>query len=478
MSEEIITKLDTEREDTKDKKERITKTVSGMSSTLSAAESTSQAAVTFSKPDSYTGNRNLYDSGMAKKAAKDAAFNSGKKVYDPYTGKELVKTKAEAKQRFGKEWQDHLAESDHVNPLENIHAENKKNPWVTNDDIKEAANSEANIKVTSRKYNNAKRKKTNEEFVNDKEYVKDKNVKITKKGREQALKDQAASETAIKKKMLTDTVKNVAKTGHAAGIASAQNAGVSTLTVSSIQNIVAVINGEKTAYDAVADVAKDSGTAVASGYAMGGGLTVLSHTLSNSSSQFIKSLVDNNVPGKVITAVIATGGVLKRYAGGEISTQECLWQLGESGVNVVSTGYFMGIGQALIPIPIVGAAIGGMVGGILTSSYIASLREGLSISNKYEHEERMRRIAECEKAVEELKAYRAEMEKYLEAYFKDYQSCFDEALNLMKLSFEEGDTDGIISGANSITEKLGGKVKYRNIEEFKVFLSDETVDVI
>ena len=138
----------------------------------------------------------------------------------------------------------------------------------------------------------------------------------------------------------------------------------------------------------------------------------------------------------------------------------------------------MGIGQVLIPIPIVGAAIGGLVGGILTSSYIASLREGLGISNKYEHEERMRRIAECEKAVEDLKAYRAEMEKYLEAYFKDYQGCFDEALNLMKLSFEEGDTDGIISGANSITEKLGGKVKYRNMDEFKLFLADESVDVI
>ena len=478
MSEEIITKRNIEDEDNKEKEEKITKTVSGMSSTLSAAESTKQASVTFKKPDSYTGNRKLYDSGMAKKAAKDALFDSGKKVYDPYTGKELVKTKAEAKQRFGSEWQDHLAESDHVNPLEKIHAENKKNPWVTNDDIKEAANSEANIKVTSRKYNNAKRKKTNEEFVNDKEYVKDKNVKITKKGREQALKDQAASEAAIKKKMYTDTAKNVAKTGHAAGVASAQNAGISTLTVSGIQNILAVIKREKTAEEAVEDVAKDSGMAVVSGYSMGAGLTVLSHTLSNSSSQFIKSLVDNNVPGKVITAVIATGGVLKRYANGEISTQECLWQLGESGVNVVSTGYFMGIGQALIPIPIVGAAIGGMVGCVLTSSYISCLREGLSISNKYEHEERMRRIAEYKKAVEELKAYRAEMEKYLEAYFKDYQSCFDEALNLMKLSFVEGDTDGIISSANSITEKLGGKVKYRNMDEFTVFLTDDSVDVI
>ena len=321
MSEDITNKLDIEKEDNKEKEEKITKTVSGISSTLSAAESTSQAAVTFSKPDSYTGNRNLYDSGMAKKAAKDALFDSGKKVYDPYTGKELVKTKAEAKQRFGEEWQDHLAETDHITPLKRIYDDNKNNPWSTNEDIRAVGNDPSNKQVISRKVNNAKRQRTNDEFVNDKEYIKDKNIKITRKGREQALKDQTTSEAAIKKNMVVRNAKNAIKTGHAAGVASAQNAGISTLTVSGIQNIVAVIKGEKTVDEAVADVAKDSSTAVASGYAMGGGLTVLSHTLSNSSSQFIKSLVDNNVPGKVITAVIATGGVLKRYAGGEISKQ-------------------------------------------------------------------------------------------------------------------------------------------------------------
>lgn len=474
-SNEIIEYVNEDENEQEEKK--TVNIVSGMSSTFSAAESTRKAAVTYAKPESYTGNRNLYDSGVAKRAAKDALFDSGKKVYDPYTGKELVKTKAEARQRFGDDWQSHLAESDHVNPLEKIHGEYKEDPWVTNNDIRDAANSDANIKVTSRKFNNAKRQKTNEEFVNDKEYLKDKGVKVTKKGKEQAIQDQEYSNKSIKKQLNVDKVKNIAKTGHQAGLAGAQNAGISTLTVSGIQNITAVIRGEKTVDEAVMDVAKDSGTAVVSGYAMGNGLTVLSHTLSNSSSKFIQSLVKNNVPGKVITAVIATGGVLKRYASGEIDTQECLWQLGESGISVITTGYYMAVGQALIPIPIVGAAIGAMVGGMLTSSYIGMLKDNI-IYSKEKHEEYGRLIEEYQRAAEDLRAYRAEIEKYLEEYFREYKTCFNEAFSYMERAFETGDVDAVITSANKITEKLGGNVKYRNMNEFMAFLDDKSTDIL
>ena len=63
---------------------------------------------------------------------------------------------------------------------------------------------------------------------------------------------------------------------------------------------------------------------------MGGGLTVVSHTLSESKSKFIQKLVKSNVPGKIITAVMVTGDTLKRYGNGEISTQECMFELGEN----------------------------------------------------------------------------------------------------------------------------------------------------
>ncbi|MBQ7578255.1 MAG: hypothetical protein IJT21_08330 [Synergistaceae bacterium] len=190
-----------------------------------------QNAAKFAKPDTYTGNRTLYDSPQAKIDAKIEAFNSGT-VTDPYTGDELVLTKAEAKARFGSDWQKHLAESDHIHPLERIHDSAKNDPFLTNEDIKNAANCRENIEVTSRKFNNLKRSRTNQEFMEDKEY---------RESRELELSPEAERK------------------------AGAYNAGSMALATSGIYNLVKVFTGEKSAGEAVIDTVKSGGVGAASG---------------------------------------------------------------------------------------------------------------------------------------------------------------------------------------------------------------------
>lgn len=151
-------------------------------------------------------------------------------------------------------------------------------------------------------------------------------------------------------------------------------------------------------------------------------------------------------------------------------------ELGERGLNTVTTGYSMAVGQALIPIPVVGAAIGALVGSSLTSSYYHSLIQKLQIS-ELEHKERMRIIAECRRAAEQTIAFRKELEGYLESYFKDYRDCFDEAISVMHFSFQAEDADGMIIGANLITRKLGGNVYYDSVDEFRSFLDSRETDV-
>ena len=128
----------------------------GYAASQTAYNATQEAAKTFAKPDTYTGNRTLFDSGKAKVDAKTKLFQGGQKVIDSYTGDELVLTVKEAKALYGDNWARHLAESDHTKPLEQIFKDTRNNPWVTTDDIKAAANSEDNIRVASRKFNNAK----------------------------------------------------------------------------------------------------------------------------------------------------------------------------------------------------------------------------------------------------------------------------------------------------------------------------------
>lgn len=447
----------------------------GYAASQAAQTMTQQAAKTFAKPDTYTGNRTLYDSGSAKINAKKNLFNSGDKVIDPYTGKTLVLTKSEAKSLYGEEWASHLAESDHVKPLEQIYKDTKGNVWNTTDDIKAAANSDDNIRVASRKYNNPKRSRTNKVYVEDEDYLRNKGVELTKEGKQQAIKDGELAEKSINSQLKNSALKNVVKTGHEAGKAGAQNAGITALTITGITNVVSVIKGEKSGEDAITDTIKDGGRAAVNGYAMGGGLTVVSHSLSNSSSKFIRGLAESNVPGKVITAVMVTGDTLKKWESGEITTQQCLIELGDKGLNMATMGYSMAVGQAVIPIPIVGGAVGALVGSMLTSTYYNNLINALQV-REMEHQERMRIIEECHAAAEQTKAFRAELEVYLNSYFKEYKDCFDEALSTMRFAYQIGDADGMIAGANQITRKLGGQVHYETVEEFKSFLDDDSVD--
>ncbi|WP_255993364.1 hypothetical protein [Clostridium perfringens] len=470
------TSLDVLREENnKNEEEDSIKAATGFSTMESARASTERASKIYAKSEKY--DRSILDNGAAKVRAKKNAFADGQKVYDSYTGDVLELKKSDAKLKYGKDWQKHLAESDHKIPLEKIHKDNAKNPWLTNDDLKNIANSDDNIEVVSRKYNNAKRSRTNEEFVTDDDYLKKTGVELSGEGKEKAIQSGKASQTIIDKKIRKTAAKNIIKTGHEAGKYSAGNAGVTAATMSGIMNITAVIKGEKSVEDALADTAIDTGKAAATGYVLGGGLTTVSHTLSSSSSKFLQGLSSMNVPGQVITAVMLTGDTIRRYGNGEITTEECIIELGGKGLNFATTGYSMTIGQTLIPIPIVGAAVGALVGSVITSKYYNSLINTLK-TKELEHQERLRIMAECKKAADEERAFRAELESYLQSYFREYRDCFDEALSEIQYGFQSGDADSVILGANQITRKLGGKVYYETVEEFKDFLADDSTDIL
>ena len=429
----------------------------------------------FTKPKKYAGNREIFDSGSAKKNVKLESFSSEEKVIDKYTGKELKLTIKEAKMEYGENWQDHVAEGDHIHPLKRVVEENKNNPWVTKEDIKEIANRKENMQTTSRTYNNAKRDSTNEEFVTNEEYLAAKGIKLSEEEKRRAIEDGRRAEKFITEEIRKRSVKNAVSYGHNAGMAVAKNAAGTTATISGILNIVDVIKGEKTLEEATKDIAITTTKSAVTSYALGGGGSVVAHSLSYSKSPFIKALSNSNVPAKVITTVVTTGDIVKRYSNGEISTQECILELGERGLNVATAGYSMAAGQALIPIPIVGAAVGALVGSVLTSKYYNSLISDLR-NRELEHQERLRIIAECEELVIKEKAFREELQRYLDFYFYDYKNCFDEALSEIEISFKTGNADGVIAGANKITRKLGGKVNYNNVKEFKSFLDNDEVD--
>lgn len=426
----------------------------------------------YAKPDKYTGNRKLYDSPQAKIKAKNNMFSNGGSVKDSYTGNELFLTKKEAKAKYGNNWQEHLAEADHIEPVQKIHEKYKDYPWLTNDNIKEVANSDENIKVVSRKLNNAKRNRTNEKFYSDKEYLESKDIHLSQDKKQQAIRDSEKARKSISNDADRKQWLNIRDDFHAAGKNGACNAGAMTAAMSTVDNLVAVIKGERTPEEALKRIVLDTGTSAATGYVVSGSVSVIAHTLSNSSSTFIRTLVNSNVPGKVVSAVMATGDTLLKYSKGEIDSKECICELGKDGVNIGITGASMTIGQALIPIPYIGAAVGAMVGSALAGGVCRSLSESVA-RMKMAQEEYERVKATTELAIHRMKSEQEAFERITSQLFAERAVAINDGFEKIYKALNDDNTHDMEQGLTQIARSFGREVELYSVEEVDAIMRDK-----
>lgn len=428
---------------------------------------------TYAKPE-YTGNRSVYDSQKAKINFKKNAFFSGK-VKDPYTGKKLEATIKHAKAKYGDSWADHVAEADHVKPLKRIVDEYQDSPFITTADIRDAANQDANLTVTSRKVNNAKRDRTNEEFADDVAYRKDKKVKLSAKRREQMKADGKQSDSAVNRTIRGKQVFNAAKEAHTAGVQSAKAGMAVGAGITVADNIVAVIKGEKTVGEAIADVGKGVLQTGAISYSIGGGLSVVGHLLSKSSSPFIQNLVKSGVPGQVVSVVMATGNTLIRYAKGEINTGECIRELGSTGVSLCITSYSTAVGQAFIPVPVLGAAIGALVGGAICATLWKPLED--MRRTEQARQEAIEWAQYADEVTKRLKEQREAFEIAVAKMLYQRQEAFDWGYNAFIEGAKNNNFDAMAQGLERICNSFGGSLGIQSFEELDAIMRDDTVEL-
>jgi hypothetical protein len=265
------------------------------------------------------------------------------------------------------------------------------------------------------------------------------------------------------------TAKDIAKASHRGGIESAKSGAAIGGGISLIKNIVAVAKGDKEPDEAALSVVKDTGSAAVVSYTTGFAGSALKGLMQNAKKKVIQGAAKTNLPGVIVTAALETGKTLAKYIKGEIDGAQCLEELGEKGTGMVSSAMFTALGQLVIPIPVVGGLIGGMAGYALSSAFYKQLT-GVLKEAKLAHENRLRIEAECAEAIKMIRAYRAEMEAAISEYLSDHIAVFQAAFDDIKTALQLGDIDGFITGANSITRKLGGKPQFETFAEFDAFI--------
>lgn len=304
-----------------------------------------------------------------------------------------------------------------------------------------------------------------EKKINNLEKLK-KNLKPSTLTRKQAL--EAVDSPAL------STAKSVAKISHEAGIKTAETAALIAGSVSMVRNIVATYKGEIEADEAALNIAKDTAESAVVGYGTGFAGSAIKGAMQNSKSQYTRALAKTNVAGTIVAVTVSVSKTMSRYFKGEIDGTECLETLGEQGTGMIASSMFTVIGQAVIPIPIVGGLIGSMIGYTLSSATYGILTSSLKEA-KIAHEERIAIEKACEEHIKLIREYRVQMNAIIEEYLADSMEIFNESFDGIKAALAIGDIDLLIESANSITDALGGNKPFETMEDFdKKMLSGAT----
>jgi hypothetical protein len=238
---------------------------------------------------------------------------------------------------------------------------------------------------------------------------------------------------------------------------------------------VEVVQGDKTPEEAACAIVKETGKGALVSYTTAFAGSTIKSLMQNAESKVLQGLAKTtNLPGMIVTATLEIGKTLARYCKGEIDGLTCLEELGEKGSGMAASAVFSVLGQIALPVPVIGDLLGGMLGYALNSAFYGQLVSSLK-SAKLAEQERIRIEAECKKTIRMIQEYRVAMETHIDMYLSDHIHIFQTAFDGIKTALRLGDIDGFITGANSITEKLSGKVQFRTFTEFDAFMqSSET----
>ncbi|PDW15020.1 hypothetical protein BB430_02655 [Helicobacter pylori] len=261
------------------------------------------------------------------------------------------------------------------------------------------------------------------------------------------------------------TAKDVTRVSHQAGMNVAQTGALISGGVSAITNIYECIANGKDPMKAL----KHTLVATAKGGALSYGSAFASSSLGglmqSSTNKIIQSLGKGSVPAMIVGACVANATILGRYFSGKIDKTELLKQLGKANTTLISSGAMAVAGQALIPIPVVGALVGGFVGAILSETCFNAFLKDREEA-KLAHQRRIEIEKECREFIKLLEIYQNQFKEVFERYFHETTKFFNQNFDELKRVLYAGDADLAIGVNNKIQERLGQKPLFNNTQEF------------
>lgn len=408
-------------------------------------------------------NRNkLWDSTKGKREFKKSTFKERKMYDDPISGRRLHSTQNAAQKKYNKasgskKWARYSPETDHIVSLKEIHTRIKKNPYLSDKDMKEIANIKQNYRITSKSYNTSKGEKS------DFESVFDLDNEMSFEGRETLVKGKFIAEASLATSITGRTVKNITKEFSDGAVNGIKSSSVF-LIANGVKEMCLVASGEKCLDDSVKGMAKTTIEVAATG----GMMKVIATGLKGASKS-----VSSGVLG-VITVSMMVKDSFIRYINGEIDEKGLADEIMISGVATIgaSIGAFAG---SVLPIPVVSQAICSMiVSTACVETYKAcKMIKGVIKSLDYykSKESKINRIAS--EALYEITRQQNILKDMITDEFTEWDKQFGIGIQEIYNSTIENDVEGIAKGLNTILSTFKENVKFETVQEFDEFFMDE-----
>ncbi|WQR72598.1 hypothetical protein KVC91_03750 [Helicobacter pylori] len=269
------------------------------------------------------------------------------------------------------------------------------------------------------------------------------------------------------------TAKDVTSISHQAGMKAAQTGVLIGGGVSLVANVYECIANGKDPIKAIKHTAIATLKGGALSYCSAFASSSLGGLMQSSANKIIQSLGKGSAPVMIVGACVANATVLTRYFSGKIDGIELCKQLVKANTTLVSSGAMAVAGQALIPIPVVGALVGGFVGAALSETFFNILNsERVELA-------RQRRIdieKECRELIKHLEAYQNQFKEVFEKYFHETTKFFNQSFNELEMASYAGDADLAIAVNNKSREWLGQKALFDNKQEgWELIISNKDI---
>lgn len=272
-----------------------------------------------------------------------------------------------------------------------------------------------------------------------------------------------------------ETTKDIASVSHRAGMEGAKFGAAIGGCISIVTNIIAYRAGEKDFQEAAINFVVDTGKSAGLGYATGFVGSAVKGFMQQSTSVYTRSLSGTTLPSLLVQSCLSLGPLLTAYAQGEVDESELLFQVGNTTNGLVASSMFSAIGQVAIPVPVVGAMIGGMVGYTLSNLFYHALFDALNKA-KQSADEYLIVKAKCEAAIELSQQYKVALEALFNQKLTKFEEHHQQLLAYLSILDAAEDSEQLAAKINEFGFFLGKKLEFSTINEFCQFMAtDETL---